>query len=116
MSNAKMTIDNHARAPDSGYQRTDEELAHQAAYEARERNLHTSTVQVVYRVEKVRPDPGPIARKLAWVVIRRVNDEKEQTSAQMYRLQETVSYIRESLIRDREAAKRLGVGIHTSVK
>lgn len=113
MSNT--TIDSHSRAPDAGYLRTDAEVAHQKAYEAREASRHKSTVQIAYRIDKSKAQAHAGGRVGdAFCVVRQVGDGKEETSAIVYRQYEAISMLREAIWRDEMAAKRLGVGIHVT--
>jgi len=105
-------------APDASYQRTDAEIAHQKRYEAREAARSQSTVQIYYEITEVPPEPGPIMRKKAWVLVRKVGENKETRSATFYNMHEVTGSLRENIVRDQRAAERLGVGIfhQTSVK
>ena len=97
------------------YVRTDAELAHQRAYEAREASLHGSAAQIHYRLIESKPEPDPVVRKIAWRVGRKVGDGKESISAWFYRRVEAIQYVKEQMERDASAAKRLGVHVHTTV-
>jgi hypothetical protein len=116
MSNAKMTIDDHSRAPDSGYQRTDEELAAQRDYEAREASRGKSAVQIYYRVIEGRPPDKVITRKVGWRAGRKIGEEKEALSQWFYRRVEVNDWVADQVKMDKNAAKRLGVHVHMTVR
>ena len=124
MTNAmqKTTIDNHARAPDAGYQRTDAELAHQRRYEQAETNRHVRiSLEITYRVvpTTTRQDKSYIEARAqktgAWVVVRQIAGGREETSALYYRHSEALASMREGVWRDKMAAKRLGVDLQVVV-
>lgn len=113
MSNMTRTIDNHSRAPDAGYVRSDAELAHQRAYEAKESSRTDNTIQITYRIEKSQQQQragGKVGD--AFCVVRKVGDKKEETSATVYRHVEAINMLKEGAWRDKMAAKRLGLDIH----
>ena len=53
------------------YVRTDEEIAHQRTYEAREAANHGS-VTIHYQIVEGVPPPDPVVRKVGWRVLRRI--------------------------------------------
>ena len=115
-------IDNQARAPDVGYQRTDAELAHQKRYEQCETNRHVRiSLEIFYRVDAVqaRQDRGAIEARNqksgAWVVVRSVTGGPEEKSPQFYRHSQALTSMREGVWRDKTAAKRLGVDLRVVV-
>jgi hypothetical protein len=111
----RTTIDGLGRVPDAGYQRTDAELAHQKQYEAREASRSTSVVQIHYRIDEIlsaRYAGGKQER--AFVICRAIGDEKEARSMTYWRKVEVKEALREAMKRDKQAAERLGVGVHVT--
>ena len=95
----------------SDYVRTDEELEHQHAYEAREAANHGS-VTIRYRTVEGKPPPDPVVNKVGWRVVRQLGQVTERTSQWFFRRCEAADYADEQLQKDSIAAKRLGVHIH----
>jgi hypothetical protein len=91
------------------YTRTDSELAHQRAYEAREASRR-QTLTIRYRLLEETPPHDPlVARKVAWRVVRKAGSGREELSQWFYRRTEAIDYVKEQIRRDNNAAKRLGV-------
>jgi hypothetical protein len=97
------------------YVRTDAELAHQAAYEAKEASRHGSVTQIHYRLIEGVPPPSFITRKVGWQVGRRAGDQPETISRWFFRRVEATDYVKEAMRHDKGAAKRLGVEVHLTV-
>jgi hypothetical protein len=114
-----MTIDSQSRAPDAGYLRSDEEVAYQRAYEARETSRGMNITKITYRIDRIqsRSDVSYIEARNphgAFVVVRQVGDGKEERTAPMYRQSEAVTAVREGMWRDKMAAERLGIAIYVA--
>jgi hypothetical protein len=103
------------------YVRTDTEIAHQRAYEAKETERHKSTVQIAYRIEEI--STATMAKgsfvssknPRCWFLVRQVSEGREERSAPFYRRVDVVASLRENIDRDRVAGTRLGVGIYTQI-
>ena len=94
----------------SDYVRTDAELAHQHAYEAREALLHGGSLALIhYRVIEGVPEGDVITRKVGWRVGRKVGESKEVVTDWFYRRVEATDYIKQEMWRDNSAAQRLGM-------
>jgi hypothetical protein len=96
------------------YVRTDEEIAHQRDYEAREAANHSSTT-IHYQIVEGIPPPDPVVRKVGWRVVRHVGKVTERTSQWFFRRVEAVGYAEEQLRNDSMAARRLGIHVHLTM-
>ena len=96
------------------YVRTDEEIAHQRTYEAREAANHGS-VTIHYQIVEGVPPPDPVVRKVGWRVLRRIGGVTERTSQWFFRRVEATQYADEQLKKDAAAAKRLGIHVHLTM-
>jgi hypothetical protein len=95
------------------YIRTDAELAHQHAYEAREAARH-AVAAIHYRIVESAPPPADIiTRGAAWRVVREIS-KKQEWSGWFFRRVEAAAYRDEQMRRDRAAAQRLGIHVHVT--
>jgi hypothetical protein len=99
---------------EENYVRTDEEIAHQRAYEAKEAANHGS-ITIHYEIIEGKPPPDPVVNKVGWRVVRHIGKVIERTSQWFFRRVEAVAYAEEHLRKDRLAAKRLGVHAHLTM-